>query len=383
MKKKYKIFIISGEESGDILGASLMESLTSVIDVSFCGIGGAKMREQGLKSLFPMQDISLMGFLEIIPHLFKLINRIKQTVNEVLKTKPDILITIDSPGFNFIVAKKIRKQNKDIKLIHYVAPTVWAYKEKRSKKIAKIYDHLLVLLPFEPPYFIKEGLKTTFVGHHLAYYKKHDGNEFRKKYNLEKKDFILCAAPGSRKGEILRIFPEFIMSINLFIQKVPNAIIVIPTFKHLKEIIEVQVKNINTKNIIISYKDSERLTLIAASNIALTKCGTITNEFAASKVPMISAYKVNFLTAFLVKRMLKIPHVCLVNILAKKEIIPEFLQEKAEGKILFEALYELYQDKKLQKKQITESQKAIMKMQNSEKLLPSKKAAQVIVDLLK
>ena len=160
-----KIYLIAGEASGDNIASKLMDALKKQYpDIEFYGVGGSKMQSKGINLLFPSQDLALMGFFEIRPHILKLFKRIKQTIEDICLLQPDALITIDSPGFCFRVAKAVKAKFKG-KLIHYVAPTVWAYGLKRAKKIAKIYDYLLVILPFEPEYFIKEGLATTFVGH--------------------------------------------------------------------------------------------------------------------------------------------------------------------------------------------------------------------------
>jgi len=377
---KIKIFIIAGEASGDIIGAKLMQELKLLLDCKFYGIGGDRMTQEGISPIFPMSDISLMGYAEIIPHLFKLISRINFTAKEIERINPNIIITIDSLGFNYRVVKKIK--HLGIKLVHYVAPTVWAYKANRAKKIAKLYDHLLTILPFEPAYFIKEGLASTFVGHHLAFDQQGNRAKFRKKYKIADKDFILCVCPGSRKGEISRLMPDFIDAINKFIVKVPDSIIVIPTFHHLKPFIEKQAKLIKTSKVIICNDSYGRKDLIASSNLALTKCGTITNEFAVAKVPMIAAYKINFLTAFLIRRMLKIKSYSLVNILAKKVIIPEYIQEDCTGDNLFAGLFELFSDKKLQQKQVSSSSKQLLKLRNKENIEPGAMAAKIVVGLL-
>ena len=319
------LYLIAGEASGDNLGAKLMLALKEKnANLEFHGIGGPKMQEAGLNLLFPAQELSLMGFFEIIPHIPKLLFRIKQTIDHICAINPDAIITIDSPGFCFRVAKKIKKLISG-KLIHYVAPTVWAYKPERAKKIAKIYDHLLVILPFEPEYFIKEGLNTSFIGHPAIEDLSFIPREiFRQKFNLSNDDLLICLTPGSRKQEIKTLLPIFLAAIDNFKKLTKqNIIIAIPTLEHLKSTI--MAINNNRLNIIL-VDEIDKQALFSSSDLALTKSGTITTELAFYKLPIIVAHKVNIFSYWLLKKMIKVKYVTIINILAEKELIPELLQ---------------------------------------------------------
>ncbi|MDO4975043.1 MAG: lipid-A-disaccharide synthase, partial [Alphaproteobacteria bacterium] len=220
-----KIYIIAGEPSGDFLGACVLQELQKYSDFEIFGVGGNLMKTKGLKSLFDIKEISVGGLVEVIPHIFHIKTLINKTVNDIIAKNPDVLFTIDSPGFCFRVAKLVRKKNPNIKLIHLVAPSVWAWRQGRAKGISKLYDHLLTLFDFEPKYFTKFGLKTTFVGHPaIEYFEEND---------YSKEDTLLLL-PGSRKQEIESLLPIFLnVSEKLSFEK-----IIIPTLPSLLPILK-------------------------------------------------------------------------------------------------------------------------------------------------
>jgi lipid-A-disaccharide synthase len=318
----------------------------------------------------------------VLPHLPKLISRINYTAKKIIEEKPDYVITIDSPDFNFRVMKKI-KNFKDTKKIHLIAPSVWAYREGRAQKISKLYDLLLAILPFEPPYFEKYNLKTIFIGHPIIedtpdFNKKEESNlVFRKKYQINQDEKIICIMPGSRNSEVEKIFPEFILAINLI--KNNKIKVVIPVVAKTKKLVEKLAKNLEVKYFLIE-KEEKKLALFS-SDFALAKSGTNTIELSLYKIPMIVAYKINALTHFIVKRMVKIQFANLVNLISNCEIIPEMLQKKCEGKKIAKILQQLMDDKNLAQKQITESQQALELMGLSSKENSSQKAAREILKL--
>ncbi|GAO98007.1 lipid-A-disaccharide synthase [Caedimonas varicaedens] len=210
------VYLIAGEASGDQVGGRLMQALQRKSDVTFSGIGGMHMEQQGLRSLFPMSDLSIMGIFEVLPHIPHLLKRLGETEHDILKKRPDVVVTIDSPGFNFRIAKRLKK--KGFPVIHYTAPTVWAWRPGRAKKAAKLLTHLLTLFPFEPPYFEKEGLFTTFVGHPLIEMdispQRREG--FRQRYGYTEEQPLLCLLPGSRQKEVDKLLPLFVESFKTF-----------------------------------------------------------------------------------------------------------------------------------------------------------------------
>ncbi len=332
-----KIYLIAGEASGDNIASKLMDALKKQYpDIEFYGVGGSKMQSKGINLLFPSQDLALMGFFEILPHIPKLFKRIKQTIEDICLLQPDALITIDSPGFCFRVAKAVKAKFKG-KLIHYVAPTVWAYGLKRTKKIAKIYDYLLVILPFEPEYFIKEGLATTFVGHPAIEDLKIFPKEiFRKKFKLANDSLLLCLAPGSRKQEVQALLPVFLDAASRLSKLINQKIIIaIPAQEQLKQFIV----SYSSELPIILVDEQDKQMLFSSADLALSKSGTITTELAFYKIPMVVAHKVNKFSYWLLKKMIKVAYVTIINLLAGKEIIPELLQDKCKAELIADELY--------------------------------------------
>jgi lipid-A-disaccharide synthase len=373
-----KIYIIAGEASGDNIAAKLMHELKAERhDVVFYGIGGEKMQKIGMNSLFSANELSVMGFFEIIPHLVKIWFLLRKTVADIIKIEPDIVITIDSPGFCFRVAKAI-KNKTSAKLIHYVAPTVWAYKPERAKKIAKIYDQLLVILPFEPEYFTKEGLETNFVGYPALEDLHVCAKEFfRYKFNVPKGDLLLCLAPGSRKQEVKALLPIFLDAANLLSKSLEQKItIAIPASGHLVHLVESFTKG-NSNIILVEEKDKQDL--FSSADLALTKSGTITTELGFYGIPMVVAYKINWLTHFLIKRLIKIEFATIINLLANKEVIPELLQKKCTAENLAKQLEHLTNPKHRQE-QLNGISVSLEKLNPSNKS-PSRVAAEKILFL--
>lgn len=374
-----KLYIIAGEESGDFIGSKIIQALKKnhsrlVID----GIGGNKMREAGLCSLFPIQNINLMGFIEILPHIFRIKKLINQTIEDIKNKQPQILVTIDSPGFTMRVAKAIKQIMPEVKLIHIVAPSVWAYKAGRAKKYAAIYDHLLTLLPFEPPYFTKENLATNYIGHPIIEQKFYTNTtKLRQEFGFNDKQKIITITPGSREAEIKRHMPIITKAMNqlaklhdlqvLFIQPNDSHFAVIK--KHLT----------NAEFTYSIFCDpAKKLKLFAISNIALAKSGTNTLEIAASNTPMVIGYKVNFLSYLLIKTMIKIKYVCLINIIPNKMIIPELLQYNFNAERIAHSLHELLQSKQKRDAQIKEANNVLLQLGLKQHPLPSNIAASVI-----
>lgn len=365
------IFLVAGETSGDFLGAQLMKALKARFfdHIQFKGVGGSLMEQEGLISLFPIQDLSFIGIIEVFPHLLALKKRFDQTLKAVEGS--DLVITIDSPGFNFRLGKKIKERYGDnIPLVHYVAPSVWAWKPKRAKKIASFLDHILCLLPYEPPFFEKEGLKATFVGHPLLEIDltKYDEIAFRRRYNIPEKAMVLL--PGSREGEIKRLLPIFKKTVEL----IRSPFVIIPTLPHLKDLITSYIRNFHVPYLIIDQVD-EKWCAFKLAERALAASGTVSLELAYAQVPMVITYKINFLTYRFVKRLIKVNYVNLINILLDKKVIPELLQKECTPYLLSQTLLTL--NKEEQKKAF---QQSLSKLKIDD--IPSFKAANVLIDSL-
>jgi len=353
--------MVAGEPSGDQLGAGLMKFLKRGLgdQIAFAGVGGEQMESEGLESLFPMSDLSVMGFAEVLPRIFLLNRRLKETALSVRDLNPDILLTIDSPGFTFRLAKKV--QSFDFPKVHYVAPTVWAWRPSRAREMSKLYDHLMVLLPFEPQYFNYQDMKCTFVGHPVA---KESSAALGIKFR-EDKDIInkqtLGIFPGSRKSEVLRMIPIFTKVVEQLSKDFPKLKIIITTVPHLKSLISLSTSDWKFKPIIV---DSfiERKAAHQACNVAIAASGTISTELAAAKVPVVVGYKVSPLTAFIAKKLLRVSHVSLINIVARKRIIPEFLQDECSPKNLLGSVTELLTNSSARQLQVRDQLDALREM---------------------
>jgi lipid-A-disaccharide synthase len=338
-----KIFIIAGEASGDFLGASLMRDLKALKSVEFTGIGGPLMTEEGLSSLFPMRELSIMGLVEVLKYLPLMIRRLNETVDAIVAQQPDILITVDSPDFCLRVAKRVKKKCPNIKIVHYVAPTVWAWRPKRAEKIAKFLDGLLCLFPFEPPYFTKHGLKAEFAGHPLVKtigeVTDEQKRQFFETYDLDPSHPVLCMLPGSRRKEVSALWPIFLKTAEQLRRTMPDLQVILPTLPHLLPLLG-EVPSYIT----LMTDNTDKYIAFQCSDAALHASGTVALELALSGVPMVTTYKVNPLTAFVARRLLTTRYYNLVNILHSEEVVPELVQEKCTPEILSAALQGLLAD---------------------------------------
>ena len=338
-----KIFIIAGEASGDFLGASLMRDLKTLKPVEFTGIGGPLMTEEGLSSLFPMRELSIMGLVEVLKHLPLMIRRLNETVDAIAAQQPDMLVTIDSPDFCLRVAKRVKKKCPNIKIVHYVAPTVWAWRPKRAEKIAKFLDGLLCLFPFEPPYFTKHGLKAEFAGHPLVKaigeVTDEQKRQFFETYDLDPNHPVLCMLPGSRRKEVAALWPVFLKTAEQLRRTMPDLQVILPTLPHLLPLLG-EVPSYIT----LMTDTTDKYIAFQCSDVALHASGTVALELALSGVPMVTTYKVNPLTAFVMRRLVTTRYYNLVNILHNDAVVPEPVQEECRPEILSAALQDLLAD---------------------------------------
>lgn len=379
-----KLYIVAGEASGDLLGAHLMRALKreSKREIHFFGIGGDKMTAEGLDSLFPFYELSMMGFVEVLPYIFNLSARINATVDDILAKQPAVVVTIDSPGFCFRVVSKLRKEGFKGKFIHYVAPTVWAYKPERAEKCAELFDHMLTLLPFEKPYFDKVGLKCTWVGHPVvAETEIGNGEAFRQKYQITPETLLLAVLPGSRKGEVDRHMPIFAKAITLLARQYPKMAISVAVPKNVINFVAPYFENCPFRAVVAAGEEDKK-DAIAAANIALVKSGTVALEVAKAGTPMIVAYRVNPISAWLLKRMVLTKYVNLINIILKKELIPELLQELCTPLMIASAASVLLSDPEKQRLQKQASKDVLQQLLPGSGILPSDIAAHVILQFL-
>lgn len=390
-----KIFITAGEASGDLLGSKIINAIKlNAENIEFIGIGGEKMLNEGLNSIFPMKDLSVMGFFEVLPRIFLLSKRINQTVNKILEEKPDLILTIDSPGFSFRIMEKLKSKDKkffdSVKKVHLIAPSVWAYKEKRAQKISKLYNLLLCILPFEPPYFEKYGLKTEFIGHPIfdnsnKYRLQYSKNELSKIHNISQDDFIMILTPGSREGEITRIFPIMIKTIEFlkcnYEEKYKNLNIFTFVNENTKDLVNFMNQDYDFESKII-IDENEKQKIMSVADIVLAKSGTNTFEFNIYNIPMVITYTFNWLTNKLAKKMVKVKYANLVNIIANKEIIPEFVLDNADPYLISEEIHKILNNKDIAKQQVEDTIEIIKKLGYSSDIKASKIGADKILELL-
>ena len=342
-----RVFLVAGEPSGDRLGGALMEGLKTLVpNVEFSGVGGPLMEAQGLNSQFPMSELSVMGLVEVLPKFFHLKRRIAETAQAVLDTQPDVLITIDSPDFSLRVAK-IVKASSDIRTVHYVAPSVWAWRPGRANKMAKVIDHVLALLPFEPPYMERAGMECDFVGHPVVnepIASDQDIQKFRADHDLGNAPIVL-ALPGSRRGEVERLAPIFGAALDEFLTDLTDTRVVVPAVAHMVETVSDHVKDWPGQPVVVDPRklpsdeaQLQKRAAFAAADLALAASGTVSLELAAQATPMVIAYNLNWLTTLIAKRMVKLDTVTLVNLVSDSHAVPECLLEDCEPMKIADAL---------------------------------------------
>ncbi len=322
------IWLLAGEASGDVLGARLMLALRARRpDLQFAGVGGPRMLAAGLPhSLFPMADLAVMGLAEILPRLRLLGNRLNMAVADIEARRPDLVVTIDSPGFCIRLLKRIR--GLGLKRVQYVAPQVWAWRESRVKSFPGLWDRLLCLLPFEEAFFARHNLPVRFVGHPVLQSGADQGNEarFRARHDIAPDAPILILMPGSRRNEAPRLLPVFGETVALLLRDFPNLVPVIPASPVVQSLVQQTAASWPAKPLVITDID-EKHDAYAAAGAALTKSGTSTLELALAGVPMAVTYRVNPITGALARRLIKVHFVAMVNLLAGRALVPELLQQ--------------------------------------------------------
>ena len=377
-----RVFLIAGEPSGDALGAALMKGLKSLRDdLSFDGIGGPAMEREGLKSRFEMRELSVMGIAEILPKYFHLKRRIRETAEAVIETKPDVLITIDSPDFCLRVAKLVKAQSQ-VRIVHYVAPSVWAWRPKRAEKMARHVDQVLALLPFEPKYMERAGVACDFVGHPVVADPVANAAEvtaFKDKHALGDASPLLLVLPGSRRGEVGRIGPVFGETLGRIQKAHPRLQAMIVVAPNVEDAVQEMIADWPVKPHLIFDTDSgEKRASFAAADVALAASGTVALELAASATPMVIGYRMNPLTFQIIRRMALIDSVNLVNIVTDTRHVPECLGPDCTAENLAQALSQVLEDPSRQMSAMAATMKALG--QGGEE--PGLRAAQAVLERL-
>lgn len=376
------IFLIAGEPSGDALGARLMAALKRLTGgaVRFAGIGGERMAAEGLETMVPQAELALFGVFELLPQIPNLLRRMDQTVAEIVRLRPDVVVTIDSPGFTVRVARRVRQAAPRIPLIHYVAPTVWAWKPGRAQKYAAVYDHLLAILPFEPPYFERAGLACTFVGHSVVESGagKGDAARFRASRGVKPHERLITMLPGSRHSEVTRLLPDFRATLDRLRSDHPSLVAVVPTVATVRDTVTAEVAGWPVRTIVVEGDDA-KYDAFAASEVALAASGTVTLELALAGLPMVVAYRLNPVTVALYRRFIRVKYVSLVNIMQDRMLVPELLQEDCRPDKLAAAVARLLDDPAVRREQV-DGVAEVARWLGEGGEAPSARAARVVLD---
>jgi lipid-A-disaccharide synthase len=351
-----RLFLVAGEASGDRLGAALIRGLRELSDepLELHGIGGPLMQAEGLTSLFPMEELSVMGLTEILPRLRSLLARVAQTADEVIRLKPDALITIDSPEFSMRVAGRVKARAEHLPTIHYVAPTVWAWRPKRARKMARAIDHVLALFPFEPGYMQAEGMSCDFVGHPVTtepVASEAEAMAFRAAHGIGERDPLILVLPGSRRSEIERLAHVFGEALRPVLAAHPAARLVLPTTETVAGTLPEKLRGWPTPPVVLDPRGrrtedflSEKRAAFAAADVALAASGTVSLELAAAATPMVVAYDMSWLSRKIIGAMLRVDTVTLVNLVSDTRAVPEFLGPNCRPAPIAAALKDLLGD---------------------------------------
>lgn len=333
-----KFFLVAGEPSGDRLGAALMMGLKTLVpEVAFFGVGGPLMQAQGLDSLFPMEELSIMGLIEVLPKYRHLKRRVAETAALVQQINPDALITIDSPDFCLRVAEIVKSASPDLRTIHYVAPSVWAWRPKRAQKMARVIDHVLALLPFEPALMQAAGMTCDFVGHPVVAEPLATQAEAAM---MSGPTPLILVLPGSRKGEVMRLAPILRDVVRKLRLRHPAARVALPTVRGVADLVTQLSQDWAIKPMIIT-DPAQKRGAFAAADLAIAASGTVSLELAANGCPMVIAYDMNRFSLAIMRMMALIDTVTLVNIISGTRVVPEFIGSRCDPELIADAVFDL------------------------------------------
>jgi len=382
--KPLSLMLIAGEPSGDQLGGQLMAALKALYgdNVSIIGMGGPAMTAQGLQSFFPLKDTAVMGLREVVPKVPLILRRVRDLAAIALTRRPDAVVLIDSPDFTHRVAHKLKRLDPSIPTIDYVAPQVWASRQYRARKMARDFDLLLALLPFEPPFFERYGLHTVFVGHPVIERGRlmTGGPELRARLGIAADTPVLCVLPGSRTSEIRFILPVFKQAVGEIARRVPGLVTLLPTVPHVAARVREATADWPAPLHIIE-TETDKYAAFKAANAALAASGTVTTELALARTPMAVAYRVGALTYTLAQVLFRFKYFALVNLLLDRMAVPELLQGKATPQALAEEIVPLLTDKAAAARQIADLD-AVARALGEGSEPPSLRAARAIAEFV-
>ena len=369
-----KVFVLTGEPSGDKLAAKVIVQLkNSRSDIEYLSVGGEYLKALGIKSLYDLKEVTYLGFTKVLLNIFKIKSKINETVKEIIKFKPDILLSVDSPDFTLRVAREVKKRDPNIKTIHFVAPQVWIWREHRVKQLKSFLDHVLLLFPFEKKYFDKEGIRSTFTGHPLLEEESKSKVDISQIIKDNKKVFSIY--PGSRLSEINVLIPILFKFIKKMNEKYKDLFFVFHSTTEHVQLIQNLLLKVGFKNCGAIADEKIKSHMLKSSIFAVAKSGTISLEICNSKIPSIIIYKMGMINFFIIKMLVKVKFANIINIAANEEIIPELLQSSCNPTNIYNAVDKLLSDKNAIEKQITKSQEIIRSFKNKKS---SKIASSVI-----
>ena len=373
-----KIFVLTGEPSGDKLASKVIAQVkSSKPDIEYLSVGGEHLKSLGIKSLYDLKEVTYLGFTRVLLNIFKIKKKINETVDKIIEFKPDILFSVDSPDFTLRVAEKVKKINPNIKTIHFVAPQVWIWREHRVKKFKSFLDHVLLLFPFEKKYFDKENIQSTFTGHPLL-----ENNE-KSKIDISQiiKDHkkIISIFPGSRRSEIDVLLPILINFIKMMNEKYNDIFYVFHSTTEFNKLIQDKLIKAGFKNCGSISDEKVKSEVLKSSTFAVAKSGTISLEICNAKVPSIIIYKMNSINFIIIKMLVKVKYANIINIAANEEIIPELLQSNCNSKNIFNNVDSLFENNESMQNQIDKSQEILKNFKTNQS---SKIAASVLTNSL-
>ena len=358
-----KIFILTGETSGDKLAASVIKELKKKnSEIEYLSVGGSYLKSIGINSIFDLKEITYMGFTSVLLNIFKIKEKINQTVDEIIKFSPDMLFSVDSPDFTLRVAEKIKKINPKIKVIHYVAPQVWIWRENRVKKFKKFVDHMLLLFNFEKKYFDKEKIPNTFVGHPLL--EDNDLTQIDISSLIKDKKDIISIFPGSRVSEINTLMPILIKFIIMMNKKFDNYDFFFHVTNENKDTITELLNREKIINTQVISDENIKLNILSNSKFAVSKSGTISLEISNQGIPSIIIYKINFINYLIMKSLVNVKFANIINIINNKEIIPELLQSECNPQEIFKTVVYFLKHPDLMSKQIDLCKKTLKEIKS-------------------
>tara|TARA_B100000963_G_scaffold318474_1_gene299629 strand:- start:5 stop:1138 length:1134 start_codon:yes stop_codon:yes gene_type:complete len=353
-----KIFILTGEPSGDKLASTVISRLKSKKHgIEYLSVGGSHLKDLGINSIFDLKEITYLGFTSVLINIFKIRTKINETVEEITKFNPDILFSVDSPDFTLRVAERVKKMNQNIKIIHYVAPQVWIWRKNRVKKFKNFIDHILLLFNFEKKYFDEENIKSTFVGHPLI--ENNQSNKTLIESYIPKDKKIISLFSGSRKSETDVLLPILINFIKLMNKKHEGYFFYFHATEENKNVILDKIKQSNIENIDVISEENIKSKILSSSVFAVSKSGTVSLQICNSKIPSIIIYKLSFINFMIFKMLVNVKYANIINIINDREVIPELLQNECNADEIYKSVIYFLKNPKLIQKQLNDCSKTL------------------------